>query len=66
MDCNCTNKDKCTGTKQLINCKKLGETAETAETAEHNGFDAWINVLEEAEQHTCDIENQEDCENCGS
>ena len=63
MDCNCTNKDKCMGTKHLINCKKLGETAETAE---HNGFDAWINVLEEEEQPTCDIENQEDCENCGS
>jgi hypothetical protein len=54
MDCNCTNKDKC-----LKGC-------ETAETAEHNGFDAWINVLEEEEQPTCDIENQEDCENCGS
>tara|TARA_R100000951_G_scaffold5604_2_gene6072 strand:- start:511 stop:711 length:201 start_codon:yes stop_codon:yes gene_type:complete len=66
MDCNCTNKDKCMGTKHLVNCKKLNETAETAETAEHNGFDAWINVLEEEEQPTCDIENQEDCENCGS
>tara|TARA_R110001599_G_scaffold298873_3_gene503699 strand:- start:900 stop:1046 length:147 start_codon:yes stop_codon:yes gene_type:complete len=30
------------------------------------GFDAWIEVLEEEEQPTCNIENQEDCDNCGS
>lgn len=50
-------------------CKKGCETAktpETAETAEHIGFDAWIDDMEEQEQPTCNIENQEDCENCGS
>ena len=29
-------------------------------------FDAWLESLEEQEQPTCNIENQEDCENCGS
>tara|TARA_B110000908_G_scaffold15370_1_gene17514 strand:+ start:344 stop:619 length:276 start_codon:yes stop_codon:yes gene_type:complete len=30
------------------------------------GFDNWLDELEEQEQPTCNIENQEDCENCGS
>ena len=60
MNCNC-NKNL-----QECKCQKAAETAETAETVVVNGFDAWINVLEEEEQPTCDIENQEDCENCGS
>jgi hypothetical protein len=56
MNCNCNkNLKKC-------NCAKSVETVETVV----NGFDAWINVLEEEEQPTCNIENQEDCENCGS
>jgi len=29
-------------------------------------FDAWTKSLEEMEQPACNIENQEDCENCGS
>ena len=29
-------------------------------------FDDWASNLEEAEQPTCNIENPEDCENCGS
>ena len=45
---------------------KCCETAETAETAEHIGFDAWVDDMEEQEQPTCNIDNQEDCENCGS
>lgn len=45
---------------------KTAKTPETAETAEHIGFDAWIDDMEEQEQPTCNIENQEDCENCGS
>ena len=57
MSCNCEDKDK---------CKKGCETAKTAETAEHIGFDAWIDDMEEQEQPTCNIDNQEDCENCGS
>lgn len=60
MNCNCNkNLHEC-------KCQKAVETAETAESAESNGFDAWISVLEEEEQPTCNIENQEDCENCGS
>ena len=47
-------------------CEKGCETAKTPETAEHIGFDAWIDDMEEQEQPTCNIENQEDCENCGS
>jgi len=31
-----------------------------------NDFDAWLNELEEQEQPTCDIENPDDCEACGS
>lgn len=69
MDCKCKSIDKCIGTEKIINCKKLVETVETAETAEtakHLGFDAWLDDMEEKEQPTCNIENQEDCENCGS
>lgn len=29
-------------------------------------WDSWIIDLEEQDQPACDIENQEDCENCGS
>jgi hypothetical protein len=31
-----------------------------------NNFDSWLNELEEAKQPTCNIENPEDCEACGS
>jgi hypothetical protein len=55
MNCNC-NKNL-----QECKCEKIVETVETA-----NGFDAWLDVLEQEEQPTCNIENQEDCENCGS
>jgi hypothetical protein len=29
-------------------------------------FDDWLEQLEEAKQPTCNIENPEDCEACGS
>ena len=29
-------------------------------------FDNWISELEDKEQPTCNIENPEECENCGS
>lgn len=29
-------------------------------------FDDWLEQLEEANQPTCNIENPEDCEACGS
>ncbi len=57
MNCNCNkNLKEC-------NCQNSNETAETVVK---NGFDAWLDVLEQEEQPTCNIENQEDCENCGS
>jgi hypothetical protein len=31
-----------------------------------NNFDNWLNELEEQEQPTCNIDNPEDCEACGS
>jgi hypothetical protein len=31
-----------------------------------NNFDSWLNELEEAKQPTCNIDNPEDCEACGS
>jgi hypothetical protein len=30
------------------------------------GFDAWIEDMEESEQPACNMDNPEDCENCGS
>jgi len=29
-------------------------------------FEDWVNDLEQANQPTCNIENPEQCENCGS
>lgn len=29
-------------------------------------FGSWLNELEEADQPTCNIDNPEDCEACGS
>lgn len=31
-----------------------------------NNFDNWLNELEEQKQPTCNIDNPEDCEACGS
>lgn len=31
-----------------------------------NNFDNWLNELEEAKQPTCNINNPDDCETCGS
>ena len=33
---------------------------------EKSSFDDWVNSLEEAPQPTCNIEDPEDCEACGS
>ena len=35
-------------------------------TKEENDFGSWLNELEEAPQPTCNIDNPEDCEACGS
>lgn len=59
MNCKC-DKEMCEKGCETV------ETAETAETAEHLGFDAWLEDMEEQEQPTCNIDNQEGCENCGS
>tara|TARA_B100000900_G_C20538618_1_gene699413 strand:- start:1036 stop:1209 length:174 start_codon:yes stop_codon:yes gene_type:complete len=57
MNCDCTNKEE---------CQKDCEAVETAETAEHIGFDCWIEDMEEQEKSNCNVDNKEDCENCGS
>lgn len=31
-----------------------------------SNFDSWLSELEEAKQPTCNIDNPEDCEACGS
>lgn len=31
-----------------------------------SSFDNWLNDLEDAKQPTCNIDNPEDCEACGS
>ena len=41
------------------------EKEETQEI-ETTSFEEWVNELEESEQPTCNIENPEDCEACGS
>ena len=46
------------------NCEEKKDNCDCKGTA--NGFDAWLDVLEQEEQPTCNIENQDDCENCGS
>jgi hypothetical protein len=33
---------------------------------ENNSFDNWLNDLEDQDQPTCNIDNPEDCEACGS
>jgi len=45
-----------------------GTTIGTYEKKEKTrlGLDVWIEQLEQEEQPTCNIDNPEDCENCGS
>ena len=45
-------------------CEKCGLTM-CAKCASKD-FDSYMNDLEEKEQPTCNIENPEDCEACGS
>ena len=60
MDCNCESIDKCVGTEEVINCKKLIETAETAktsetaETAKHIGLDVLIEDMESCQEDNCE------------
>jgi hypothetical protein len=48
--------------------KSLKELEKKEEEKKENkiGFDAWIDDMEEQEQPTCNVDNPEDCENCGS
>tara|TARA_R110000744_G_scaffold134922_1_gene244194 strand:+ start:4050 stop:4181 length:132 start_codon:yes stop_codon:yes gene_type:complete len=43
----------------------MSEEEKTKEVAKKT-WDSWLNDLEEKEQPNCNIENPEDCENCGS
>lgn len=45
-------------------CKKCGLTM-CAKCAEKS-FESYTTDLEEKEQPTCNVDNPEDCENCGS
>ena len=54
--------DKCTCEKNKEECNCVENTGKVSK----DFFDAWCKSLEELEQPTCNIENQEDCENCGS
>ena len=50
MDCTCTEK------KDSCDCKSQDDVF----------FENWCKSLEDKEQPTCNVENQEDCDNCGS
>jgi len=74
MNCNC---EKALASCDCLVAENVAETVETAEIIEAevistgidtvlNDFSSWINDLETDEQPTCNIENPEDCENCGS
>jgi len=47
----------------MIDEKKVDEAAQRIA---RNTWDSWISDLEDKDQPTCDIDNPEDCENCGS
>lgn len=58
--------------KEICSCapgfttEKWKESVAMAKKKEEIGFDAWIDDLEESEQPSCNMDNPEDCENCGS
>ena len=58
--------------KKQIHCGKPNCEAENCVciTQDHTGtdefFKAWTESLEKLDQPTCNITNQDDCENCGS
>tara|TARA_R100001244_G_scaffold9274_2_gene11365 strand:- start:9645 stop:9803 length:159 start_codon:yes stop_codon:yes gene_type:complete len=39
---------------------------EASKEIARNTWDNWVNDLEDKEQPTCSVDNQEDCEACGS
>jgi hypothetical protein len=40
--------------------------SEKSDESKEDSFNGWLNDLEEQDQPTCSIENQDDCEACGS
>ena len=44
----------------------IAKETKWAMAKEENDFGSWLNELEEAPQPTCNIDNPEDCEACGS
>jgi len=51
--------------KTIDSKEKLTEEKYTEDIARET-WDSWIVDLQEKDQPACDIDNQEDCENCGS
>lgn len=72
--------NKCDCVRKLSSCKCLYSEEVQNKMEEYNKdesknisvedsdafFDAWTKSLEEMEQPTCNLDNPEDCENCGS
>lgn len=44
----------------------IAKETKWAMAKKENDFGSWLNELEEAPQPTCNIDNPEDCEACGS
>ena len=42
------------------------ELDEASKTIARNTWENWLGELEDKEQPNCNIDNPEDCENCGS
>ncbi len=60
------SKENCSCGKNLRQCNCKSKSVDTLEQKPKNGFDAWVQVLEEEEQPVaCSVDNP-DCENCGS
>lgn len=67
------NYTECNCSRNLVACACLMSDAvqkdlekKEKEVEADKFFEAWTKSLEEQEQPTCNIDNPEDCENCGS
>jgi hypothetical protein len=49
-----------------MNKEKTPEEEEKNKETAKSTWDNWVNELEDKEQPTCNIDNPEDCEECGS
>ena len=57
--------------KELCDCKEfesmdIDKWRESLKKHNAKAFDSWVTDMAESDQPTCNIENGEDCENCGS